>query len=207
MQTEPASQALEVPDDLPEDLRRRLPLLDPEALEAFFDLYFPRLYGYVRGLVRHEQLAEDLTQDIFVQLHRALSTYDPERALRPWVFTVAVNRVRDYWRSRRHRESQQETSMEYEDDAMEIEAPSGYAPELPLEALEDASAVREAVEKLPDGMREVVVMRVFEDMSFAEIGQVMERNEVAIRKRYSRALGELRRPLGVDPEDATTTEL
>jgi RNA polymerase sigma factor (sigma-70 family) len=207
MQTEPSSQALEVPDDLPEDLRRRLPSLDPEALEAFFDLYFPRLYGYVRGLVRHEQLAEDLTQDIFVQLHRGLSTYDPDRALRPWVFTVAVNRVRDYWRSRRHRESQQETSTQFEDDAMDLEAPSGYAPELPLEALEDAHAVREAVERLPAGMREVVVMRVFEDMSFGEIGEVLGRNEVAVRKRYSRALGELRRLLGVDPDDVTTTEL
>lgn len=201
MQTEPASQALDVPEDLPDDLRRRLPSLDPEALEAFFDLYFPRLYGYVRGLVRHEQLAEDLTQDIFVQLHRGLATYDPERALRPWVFTVAVNRVRDYWRSRRHRESQQETSMEYEDDAMDVEAPGTYAPTLPLEALEDAQAVRDAVEKLPEGMREVVVMRVFEDMSFGEIGEVLGRNEVAIRKRYSRALGELRHLLGVDPEE------
>lgn len=180
--------------DLSAELRARLPERDPAALEAFFDLYFDRIYAYVRGMVRSEPLAEDLTQDIFLLLHRGLPSYDPSRALRPWVFTIAVNRVRDFWRSRAHRDSQREASID-EEDARELEG-EFEQPDEPLLRVESAAAVRAAVEKLPDGMRETVHLRVFEGLSFTEIGELLGRNEVAVRKRYSRALEELRRLLG-----------
>lgn len=185
-------------DGLSLDVRRRLPERDPEALEQFFDAYFERIWSYVRGMVRSDHLAEDLTQDIFLLLYRGLPTYDPERSLRPWVFTVAINRVRDHWRSRAHRDGLREASID-EEDAVEIEG-EDLAPELPLLRQEDAQAVRDAVDRLPDGMRETVHLRVFEELSFAAIGKLLDRNEVAIRKRYSRALEELRRSLGADAD-------
>ncbi|WP_419192296.1 RNA polymerase sigma factor [Engelhardtia mirabilis] len=187
-------------DGLSRQVRERLSQREPEALEQFFDAYFDRIYAYVRGMVRSDHLAEDLTQDIFLLLYRGLPTYDPSRALRPWVFTVAINRVRDHWRSRAHRDSQREASID-EDEAAEIEGEGG-SPDLPLLQLEDAQMVRDAVDRLPDGMRETVHLRVFEDLSFAEIGELLGRNEVAVRKRFSRALEELRRTLGAEPRTA-----
>lgn len=187
-------------DDLPQDVLDRLPERDPAALERFFDLYFDRIYAYVRGMVRSEPLAEDLTQDIFLLIHRGLPSYDPQRALRPWVFTIAVNRVRDFWRSRVHRDSQREASID-EEDARELEG-DVELPEEPLLQAEEAAAVRDAIEKLPDGMRETVHLRIFEELSFAEIGELLQRNEVAVRKRYSRALEELRRLLGAPAKTA-----
>ena len=187
-------------EDLPQEVLDRLPARDPAALEQFFDHYFDRIYSYVRGMVRSDHLAEDLTQDIFLLLHRGLPSYDPQRALRPWVFTVAINRVRDFWRSRAHRDSQREASID-EEDARELDG-DVESPEEPLLRAEDAAAVRDAVEKLPDGMRETVHLRIFEELSFAEIGELLGRNEVAVRKRYSRALEELRRQLGAPARTA-----
>ena len=178
--------------ELAEDLRRRLPDLDPEALAGFFDLYFPRVYGYLRRLVRDEHLAEDLTQDVFLHVHRALAGYDPERPLCPWVFTIATNKVRDYWRSRRHRQSQAEESVEEGGWADNL-AEEGELPGDALVAQETDAALREAVDRLPEGMRVTVVLRVFEGLGFEEIGEMIGRNEVAARKRFSRALAELRR--------------
>jgi RNA polymerase sigma-70 factor (ECF subfamily) len=179
-------------DDLvPVDVRRRLPQRQEQDLAIFFEAYFERIYGYVRGLVHHEQLAEDLTQDVFLQIHRGLPSYDPARKLRPWVFTIAINRVRDHWRSRAHRDSQLEASLEGEDDTLDV-PDEGEAPLEPLLRLESASELREAIDRLPEGMREVVALRVFEELSFDEIGKLLDRNEVAIRKRYSRALEALR---------------
>ena len=191
-------------DGLAPDVRKRLSAREPEALEQFFDAYFDRIYAYVRGMVRSDHLAEDLTQDIFLLLYRGLPSYDPERALRPWVFTVAINRVRDHWRSRAHRDSQREASID-EEEAAEIEGEGG-TPDLPLLQLEDAELVREAVDRLPDGMRETVHLRVFEDLSFAQIGELLGRNEVAVRKRFSRALEELRRTLGAEPRTSESEE-
>ena len=179
---------------LPRAVLEALPTRDPAALAAFFDAYFDRVYGYVRRLVRDEHLAEDLTQDVFLHVHRAFPTYDPARALRPWVFTIATNKVRDFWRSRRHRDSKSEVSVEREGGVLEISRPG--RPEDSLEEEEFDRQLRDAVDELPEGMRVTVALRVFEGLSFEAIGGVLERSEVAVRKRYSRALEVLRARLG-----------
>lgn len=181
--------------NVPPSLLALLPERDPQALSSFFDAYFDRVYGYVRRLVRDEHLAEDLTQDVFMHVYRALPTYDPERDLRPWVFTIATNKIRDFWRSRRHRESQQEQSVER--DAAADHLPAGpQRPDTNLSLRELDEQVRNAVDELPDGMRMAVLLRVYEGMSFEAIGGILDRTEVAVRKRYSRALETLRSSLG-----------
>jgi RNA polymerase sigma-70 factor (ECF subfamily) len=181
--------------DLPEDLRRRLPQRDAEALEAFFDCYFDRIYGYVRRLVQDDTQAEDVTQDVFLHIQRAVHTYDPERDLRPWVFTIATNKVRDLWRQRRMREA---SADEDEDRLGRIAAVTAREPraEESLSRAEVEARVRAAIDALPESMRMTLLLRVYEGLSFEEIARVVERNEVAVRKRYSRALEVLREALG-----------
>lgn len=148
----------------------------------------------MRRLLGDDHQAEDVSQDIFMQIHRSLPSYDPERPLRPWVFTIATNKVRDLWASRRHRESRRELSIEDEErGAPTLEG--GEDPSAGLEHSERETALRAAIDELPVGMRTTLVLRAFEGMSFAEIGRIHERTEVAIRKRYSRAVEELRQRL------------
>lgn len=191
------SAATEDSRTLPHELLERLPRRDPVALAAFFDAFLPRIYGYVRRLVGDDHLAEDLTQDVFLHIHRALESYDPARDIRPWVFTIATNKVRDHWRSRRHRDAQSEESSEQ--DAAEALAAID-PPDARLSAGELEEHVRRAIESLPEGMRMTVLLRVYEELSFEEIGAILERNEVAVRKRFSRALEVLRQALGPDWE-------
>ena len=181
--------------ELPPELLRCLPQRDPVALAAFFDAWFDRVYGFVRRMVGEEHLAEDLTQEVFLNLHRALPTYDPARALKPWVFTIATNKVRDHWRSRRHRDAQGEVEL-VPDDGPERAASRAAGPSQVLEERERADVIARAIGELPEALRTALVLRWFEGLSFEEIGRIVDRNEVAVRKRFSRALGELRRTLG-----------
>ncbi len=184
---------------LSEEQRAALQRREPEALSAFFDIYFDRIYGYVRRLTGSEHLAEDLAQDILLHVYQALPKYDPTRPLRPWVFTIATNKVRDFWRSRLHRDGKRERSMDREDDDAPLEMPSPIPrPEEALSAGEAEQQVREAVDRLPEGMRMTVFLRVYEGLSFEAIGNILGRKEVAIRKRYSRALEHLRSMLDGD---------
>lgn len=180
--------ALPPPD---RELQARLQEGDPEAVARFFDLYCDRVYGYIRGLLHDEHLAEDLTQDVFASIHGRLSAYDPQRDLAPWVFTIATNKVRDYWRSRRHQDSRLESSIENDERPLQVPDDRG-GPRRELELEELGAEVRRAVEQLPDGMRQTVVLRIFEGLSFEAIGGILERSEIAVRKRYSRALAVLR---------------
>jgi RNA polymerase sigma-70 factor (ECF subfamily) len=66
----------------------------------------------VRRLVREDHLAEDLTQEVFLQVHRFRERYDPERDPRAWLFTIATNQVRSTWRSRQRRPEGREESLE-----------------------------------------------------------------------------------------------
>ncbi len=189
------------PEELTADELTALAERRPEALERFYDVYFTRVFGYVSRLVKDEHAAEDLTQDIFMHLHRALSSYDPRRALRPWVFTIATNKVRDYWASATFHDRSLNFSDDDEDgDGREQRrrerTSEERGPRAVLAGAELASAVRSAIDLLPGQLRQTLVLRYYEELAFEEIARIVGRNEVAVRKRYSRALSELRELLG-----------
>lgn len=175
--------------------RRRLQALDRDAMAEFYDAWFARIYAFVRRMVVRDHLAEDLTQDIFIQLQQTFSSYDPARPLQPWVFTIATNKVRDFWRSRRHNQMRREVTLDDEARSGLAVAPNA-SPAQPLESLELEAQLRAAIEELPDSMRVALELRYFQGLSFAAIGEIVDRNETAVRKRYSRALEELRSVLG-----------
>lgn len=180
-----------VPDSFPETLREALRDREDHALGLFYDCYFDRVYGYVRRMVGSEHLAEDLTQEILMHIMQHLGSYDPTRALRPWVFTIATNKVRDFWRSRRHRANLREVSLDAGESGGWRAAPTERPDEL-LAAGEQTAAIAAAIEQLPESMRLTLVLRYYEGLSFEAIGKIVDRNDTAVRKRYSRALEQLR---------------
>lgn len=174
---------------------KQLQAHEPEALTLFFDLYFDRVYSHVRHMVADQQLAEDLTQDVFMNVYRRIGAYDADRDILPWLHTIATNKVRDHWRSRRHADSLRESSIDHEDSALHLPSEAD-GPQLLMETEEVVSRVRQAVAALPKALRDTVMMRAFEGMPFKQIGEVLNRNEAAVRKRYSRALDLLQARLG-----------
>lgn len=181
-------------DSFPAHLRSALRDREAGALATFYDAYFDRLYGYVRRLVGEQHLAEDLTQEIFMHVIERLGSYDPSRALRPWVFTIATNKVRDHWRSRSHQRNRGEVSLELDETGGWARADTPR-PDQELAGAERSARIERAIQELPESMRLTLILRYYKQLSFAEIGEIVERNEAAVRKRYSRALEELRQRL------------
>lgn len=170
---------------------QRLQAGDPEALGDFFDAHFQNLYAFIHRQVRHDQLAEDLTQDVFLNFHRSSERLDPARKLEPWLFTIAVNRMRDHWRSASYR------STEPNQDAEGVELDRGLTsgeeqPEVQMERQERAQTLHAAIDALPESLRSTLTLRAMEGRSFKSIAKIIGRNEVAVRKRYSRAVNALR---------------
>ncbi len=160
--------------DLSAGQRERLAAHYPLALQRFIELYFQRVFRFIRRQVGSEHLAEDLTQEVFLQLCKSFESYDPSRELRPWVLAVAMNKVRDHWRGRPHQQA---------------------AREVYLEEVDAARLLAEAIAELPESMRTVLLLRVYEGRTFEELARLVGRSEVAVRKRFSRALEVLRRKL------------
>jgi len=202
----PPQDTLTRPHALPRSPRRRLASegfgarlrrRDPEALGEFYDRFFDRVHAYVRRLVKSEEASEDLTHDIFLHVYRALPQYDPSRDLGPWVFTIASNKIRDHWRSRAHQAELRSTALD--DGLAAALATPGDRPDEAVDREETRALVRDAVQRLPEGLRRTLELRAFEGLSFEAIGEVLGRNATAVRKRYSRALAALRELLAGRP--------
>ncbi|MCB9914533.1 MAG: RNA polymerase sigma factor [Planctomycetes bacterium] len=164
-----------------------------ESLRArFFDEAFDRVHALVARRIRNPHEAEDLVQEVFLKLHRSLSSYDPARALEPWVNTIAMNTLRDHWRAGARRELASELTPELEPElAVERD------PAAPLERKELSERLKAAIARLSDLSRKVLVFRAFEGLAFEDISRLVGRSEVAVRKRYSRAVESLRETMAL----------
>lgn len=175
-----------------EGVRRR----DPAALAAFFDRYVDQVYGLAYRLLGERAAAEDMTQDVFLKVHRAAHQLDPTRDSTPWVVAITYNACRDLWRSRAHRAGRRTASLDDEELALESRLPAhGDEPEKDLLRGERERLVQEAIVKLPEPLRTAIVLHDYQGLSHQEIADLIGVNHAAARKRYSRALAALGRLL------------
>lgn len=160
---------------------------DRGAFTVLFARYAPRLRRLVaRDLARGGD-ADDLVQQAFLQMHRARRDFRPESRLRPWLFTIALNLKRQYFRRRGRRPE----SALPEDGSAEPVAPRGD----PEGAVRDAQ-VRRALDALPESQREVIMLHWFEGLSFREIAPVVGASQPAVKVRAHRGYEKLREALG-----------
>lgn len=153
------------------------------------ELFFEHVRRLVASRVDDPQQVEDVVQDIFVNVYGSLERYDRTRDLRPWVLTIARNRLRDHWRSRRRSE------VAMDEEVAEAIPDRRRSPDLRLEDEELAQRLRAALAALPETLRTAVWLRTFEGLPFREVARSLERTSAAARKRYSRALALLRQRL------------
>lgn len=175
-------------EPLLERARRR----DPQALGALLERFAPRLYGLVYRLTGDRGAAEDLLQETFLRIVRMIGEYDHSGRFEPWIFRIAANVARDHTRRRRRRAPQ--TSLDGECEGLP-EAPEAE----PTRGLEIAGGIDQlgaALQALPDGDREILLMRHFADYTYREIAEMQEVPLGTALARGHRALERLRRIMG-----------
>lgn len=172
-----------------EGVRRR----EPTALAAFYDHYFGRVWSVVLRFLVDRALAEECVQEVFLRVWRAADRLDVARDPGPWLFTIAYNACRDVWRSSAHRVRRASRPILHADEASFV-APGD--PEADLLRRERERRVGEALLRLPEPVRLIVLLHDFEGLDHSEIAGIVGLQPAAVRKRYSRALGVLRRELG-----------
>jgi RNA polymerase sigma-70 factor, ECF subfamily len=174
-----------------ERVRRR----DPDALAAFFERYFDRVYGLVYRLLGDRAQAEDMAQEVFLKVHRAADRIDPMRDPMPWLMTIAHNACRDLWRSNAWKLTRRSASLDGGSPLAETLSRGTNDPERDLIASERERLVQESLQRLPEPLRVAIVMHDYQGLGHDEIAAITGVNHAAVRKRYSRALAALARLL------------
>ncbi len=170
---------------------------DPDAYDRIIDAFAPRLHGYLFRLTGSREDAEDLLQEVFLRVVRTLEGYEHDGRFVGWLFRIATNLARD--RIRRRQRTPRTLHLE-------VGVPTGErvswasagdlsepAPDDPLMLDEQVDALQRAVARLPAAEREVVMLRHFSGMTFAEISEAMGTPLGTTLARGHRALGKLRK--------------
>ena len=194
MEAHAAAAVVEVTSDEAawiEGLRRG----DAAAFDGVFAAYRGRVFGYLVRMTSRRDLAEDLTQEVFLRLARAARRLRPDTRLRGWLFTVAHNVLVSHARAAK-------ATAALATELADQPAPPGRTP---FEALADTATqlrVERALAALAPIYREVVLLIAIEGLSAAEAGEALGLGAEAVRQRLSRARAMLAPAL--DPERSTS---
>lgn len=138
-----------------------------------------RVHRAARGLLRNEEEASEVAQEALTRAWAARDRYDEKRPFYPWLYTIVRNACRDAAARRRHRAVSGLDS--------ERLAGSDPGPLAKLSQKEAQEQVRAAMTRLSPAHRDILTMRHFEDLSYAEIAQILEVAEGTVMSRIYRA--------------------
>jgi RNA polymerase sigma-70 factor (ECF subfamily) len=166
---------------------------DRDAFQRLFDRLAPQVYGFLLRRVGNPALADDMLQTTFLKFHRARADYRVGEPVRPWLFTIAARvQIDEMRRQKRRPESGEPEQFDRAAAAHVIDSDDGQDP---IERMQLAQAVRQALDKLPEGQRVVVQLHRYEGFTFDQIAKMLETTEGAVKLRAFRAYERLRKDL------------
>jgi len=163
---------------------------DPEAFGEIVRRWERRIFALAFGMLGREEDARDATQETFLAAFRNLRGFRGEAKVSSWLHRIAVNQC--ITRQRRAK-VRSETALEdeAEKNAAVFALPADVSPARAAEHREVSSAVRKAVGALPAELRQVIVMKEFEELTFQEISDALEVPLSTVKSRLYTALRQL----------------
>jgi RNA polymerase sigma-70 factor (ECF subfamily) len=178
-----------IADNSDEELVRLARAGKPEPFEALMRRHNTRLYRIVRSVIRNEAEAEDVMQDAYVIAFTRLSQLSAVESFSKWIRTIAFNEA--LRRARRSR-----GSPFSEDDLDTLDSPSPIpTPEASAGGAQLQLAMEQAIDALPDGYREVFMLRAVDGCSVADTAEVLGLKETTVKTRLFRARARLQQTL------------
>lgn len=162
---------------------------DPQAFGQLYERYVDRIYGYVFNRVHNQHDAEDLTARTFFRALSKLHTYE-DRGLpfSAWLYRIAHNVVVNW-----HRDQSRRRFLSFDD--LRLPGRKRAEPEVVVEALEEQDELWQAIDRLPEDRRDLLLYKFGNHLSNLEIGALLGKSEGAIKSLYFRTLATLRKDL------------
>jgi len=151
----------------------------PGSFELLVRRHTQELFQFVVRFTGDSVAAEDVVQESLLQVHTSAATFDPSRRFKPWLFTIAANKARDYLRrrSRRH-EVPIDAHLGDEKDTgrrfVHLLSNDYSAPDAELLVDEKRRLVRTVLEAMPEKLREVLVLAYYHRFPYKDIGEIVD---------------------------------
>jgi len=162
---------------------------DKQAYGLLVEKYRRKLMRLLSRMVRDQDEIEDIAQETFIKAYRALPQFRGDAAFYTWLYRIAVNTAKNYLSAKgRGMQTMSDQALNDEDEPDErLVAQDISTPESELLTKQVAYAVNEAVEALPEELRQAITLREIEGMSYEEISEAMDCPIGTVRSRIFRA--------------------
>ncbi|TBR12611.1 MAG: RNA polymerase sigma factor [Lysobacter sp.] len=160
---------------------------DVHAFEQLYGRHKGPLYRFMRRQLGDAMLADELFQDVWQRVIAARGAWKPDAAFSTWLYRIAHNRLNDHWRALRHRPA---TPSDADARIEAIADPE--TPERTLSEFEQRRRLQCALAELPDEQREVVLLRLEQELTLEQIGEITGAGRETVKSRLRYAMDKLR---------------
>ena len=169
---------------------------DELAFKYLVDNYQDRVYNTAIGIVQNAQDAEDVAQEVFIQVYRSIHNFKGESKLSTWLYRIATTRSLDLLRSRKSKKRFGLIQRLFgEGNEPLYELPDFNHPGIALDRKENAAKLFKAIGQLPENQKVAFTLHKVEDLSYQEISEVMRTSVPAVESLMHRAKQNLRKML------------
>lgn len=175
---------------------------DRPAFEELVRRYEKELYGYLRHYLGDAEMADDVFQQTFLQVHLKCDQFEEGRKVRPWLYTVATNQAIDYQRrNRRHKIISLDRQMRNDADGetgslVDLLDNADASPSDEVESAELNDQLRSAIDDLPEQTKQVVLLVYFKGLKYREAADILDIPVGTVKSRLHAAVQKLGETLG-----------
>jgi len=176
-----------------QELLHRYVAGDRDAFHQIVTRYKDPLYAFLRRFLNQTQLVEEAFQETFLQLYLSRKTFEKDRPLRPWLFTIAANKARDALRRQQRHDTVSLGSMAEPtelnvDDVLNSLKSYEITPYDEAEKSERAEKVRHIIENMPANLKEILILAYFEQFSYKQMADMMSIPIGTVKSRLHTAI-------------------
>ena len=174
---------------------------DGQSFELLLQKYRLPLVNYLNRMIQNQSIAEELSQEVFLRVYRARGSYEPTAKFTTWLFRIATHLALNSIRDRRHERAHRSISDASEDRQPIELVDQRFNREQEMVADTRLRTVRGAIADLPEKQRAAVLMHKYEELDYAQIGEVLGCSVSAVKSLLFRAYEMLRTRLAHLAED------
>ena len=172
----------------PEELADLCKKGNNKAFSDLYEMYVDRVYKFIYFKTFHTETAEDLTSKTFLKLLEKINTYKEDKGrFTPWIFQIAKNSITDHFRTKKE-------TVDIDDfwdlaDEQDIE--------IDLNVKQKVDLIKSAMNKLTSGQRDILILRVWQDLSYKEIAEISGKSSSNCKMIFSRAVSKLKEEMPI----------
>lgn len=169
---------------------------DREAFKIIVETWQGMVYNTALGLLQNSEDAEDVAQEVFMQVYESIATFKEESKFSTWLYRITVSKSLDHIRKKKRKKRFAFIQSLYgKNDGQMIEPPDFFHPGVKMENKENGAILFKAVNQLPANQKTAFILNKTENLSYREIAEIMESSESAVDALLQRAKKNLQKNL------------